>query len=347
MKIIDWLNGFYRECDYPALLEQTRKWGDSRPLSGVKVLDATPLYRNTFSKYAALLAGGAELAVAVGDQVPYDPAMRQKLADFGIRLVASGADEPFDVVLDCAGANARVPSKYGYVELTRSGVAAYRHAVRPVIVADSSRIKAIETTLGTGEGFLRAMKHLGYGDFAGRKVVVFGCGKVGRGIVLYAQKAGAEVIAVDDVAKVAPPEGVRMVSMHNAAAIKAALDGAWCVVSATGVKDAWRGRFDPTGLLTSDTLIANMGVGDEFGGEIPAERVLNNKRPLNFILDEPTRLRYIEATLALHNAAALELLEGRAQNGLQAVPPELERGILNVTVTRGAIGDEIREMGLL
>ena len=47
-----------------------------------------------------------------------------------------------------------------------------------------------------------------------------------------------------------------------------------------------------------------MGVEDEYGETFPADRVLNGKRPLNFLLEEPTQLRYIDATFALHRALA-------------------------------------------
>ena len=50
-----------------------------------------------------------------------------------------------------------------------------------------------------------------------------------------------------------------------------------------------------------------MGVEDEYGPNVPASRVLAEKKPLNFILEEPTHLKYIDASLALH-AALGELL---------------------------------------
>ncbi len=45
---------------------------------------------------------------------------------------AERADGPYDVVMDCAGALSHVPSRCGYVELTRSGSAALYalHAAR-------------------------------------------------------------------------------------------------------------------------------------------------------------------------------------------------------------------------
>ena len=56
----------------------------------------------------------------------------------------------FDLILDCAGVFAEWIPTYGFVELTRSGVPRYAHSAKPVYIADSGRIKRIETMLGTG-----------------------------------------------------------------------------------------------------------------------------------------------------------------------------------------------------
>lgn len=341
--------GHYRPGEYPALLEQIESWRRSRPLAGLRVLDATPVFRNTVVKYQALAAAGAELTVALTDLTPRDPAICAALPAAGVRVLTEAVpeDETFDLVLDCAACHCRVRSRYGYVELTRSGIHRYRTLAdsRPVFAADSGRIKAIETSLGTGDGFLRAMKQLGVGDFTGRRVVVFGYGKVGRGILFYLKRAGAVVAMVDDPAVLARlPEGVAGIAVADRAAIDAALNGAYAAVSATGIKHAHAGRFDLARLAASDCLIANMGVEDEFGPELPETRVLNAKHPLNFILEEPTRMGYIETTMALHNAGALVLLERRGEPGLIEPDRTLEEELLQISCTRGEAGPEIRAM---
>ncbi|MDD4816725.1 MAG: hypothetical protein PHI85_02000 [Victivallaceae bacterium] len=339
------LNRFYRESEYPALAEQAAEWAESRPLAGVRVLDGTPLFRNTLTKYVALLSAGAELSVAVNPNIPFDRGIAGYIESRGIRVLsAPGKELKFDMVLDCAGCNAEVESKFGYVELTRSGEYRYRDCARPVLSADASRIKEIETVLGTGDGWRRAMIASGHGDFSGKKVVIFGCGKVGRGIALYAFREGADVTMIDDASKVAFPAFVRPVDMHDPAAIELAVGGAWCVISVTGVRNAWCGRFDPSALLASESLIVNMGVEDEFGPAVPESRVMNRKRPLNFMLEEPTKLKYIEATLALHNAAAVLLAGGGFPAGVSKIPAAVERKILDRSIAGGEIGDEIKEL---
>ena len=335
----------YRLEEFPALAEQIRRWRETRPLAGRTVFDATPVFRNTMVKYVALLAAGAELTVGYGRGIPCDSSIVEWLQKFGVRVADSPAlSETYDVVLDCAGANADVKAKFGYVELTRSGMYHYRDCKQPVFLADDGRIKAIETALGTGDGFRRGMKHFGYGDFSGRKIVVFGCGKVGSGIVMYATAGGAEVTVIDDSSKVKPRFGASIVDLNDRAGIDRAVRDAWCVVCATGIRDALQGRFDLAALVNGSALIANMGVEDEFGPEVPAERVLNRKEPLNFVLEEPTHLKYIDPTMALDNCGALEVLGGKLSPGLNRPPEELEKRILDMVRRAGVIAPELARL---
>ncbi|MBP5531380.1 MAG: hypothetical protein J6Y54_05065, partial [Lentisphaeria bacterium] len=94
-----------------------------------------------------------------------------------------------------------------------------------------------------------------------------------------------------------------------------------------------------------DKLIEHKLYIREFGADLPAERVLNAKRPLNFILDEPTRLKYIDPTMALDNAGALEVLTGRVERGVADPPAELEKEILDTVRRSRAIGEELNWIG--
>ena len=122
----------------------------------------------------------------------------------------------------------------------------------------------------------------------------------------------------------------------------------------TGVKSALDRPQVVDALLASGAVLANMGVEDEYGPGVPANRVLAEKKPLNFILEEPTHLKYIDASLALH-AALGELLvnEARCSDALAGCqdargpmdpPSELEQRILSMTMQDGLIGAEIAEM---
>ena len=92
--------------------------------------------------------------------------------------------------------------------------------------------------------------------------------------------------------------------------------------------------------------MVNMGVEDEWGSAIPPERMLNNKQPLNFILPEPTRLRYIDPTMALHNQAALELLTGNYRSGIQRIDSRVHDEYWRVVEQKGVIAEELAAAGL-
>lgn len=344
-KILKHISKFYATREYPALADELEKWCRNKPFAGRRLLDATPVFSNTLVKYLPLLAGGAELAVGIGKLTPFDPGLPPLLREWGIPVVTPDgcAGESFDVIMDCAGVFAHIPARCGYVELTRSGLYRYREVDAPVFFADAGRIKLIETTLGTGDGYCRALKHLGF-ELGGKRLLVFGGGKVGRGIALYAMRAGAKVAIADfPSAKMPLPDGVEAVDAGDAAAVAAAIRSADFIVSATGVAGALAGHAKM--LCDSSAVIANMGVADEFGEYLPAERVLNAKRPLNFVLDEPTHLKYIDPTMALDNAGALEVLEGRVGYGVVTPPPELEKSILDTVRRNGAITEELNWIG--
>ena len=321
--------------DYPALAAQAQRWREERPFEGLRVLCGTPLFLNTLAQYAALLEGGADITVVYSDELGYDPAIPDFLAGIGIKL-CHGAEEaasagPFDAVLDCGALNRDIPVRLGYCELTRSGVHIYEADPpdKPVFAADSGRIKSIETVLGTGDGCLRGLRHIGV-DPAGKTVLLFGHGRVGRGIEYALTQAGATVRIVD------PAQGrVFTPDLLNSADI---------VISATGI----RGALAPFAqlLLDSGALLVNMGADDEFGPGIPPERAVNGKRPVNFMLPEPTSTRYIDPTLALHNAGILELMRGNGGPGIVAPPAELEDFILADVRAAGVINDEIDALGL-
>lgn len=333
-KIQSYLNEHYADDEWPSLRHQAAEWATTMPLQGLKILDATPIYRNTLAKFMVLLAAGAEVYVPERTLMPRNPHIAAMLPEFGIRTAAK--DDIFDMILDCAGSCAHLMPRLGYAELTRSGVPAYERTKRPVIVADSGLIKKIETGLGTGESLFRALEQLGYADFAGRHIAVVGYGKVGRGIVHYARRHEMEVTVIDTVDKSAElPDGVHFVDVHDHAALNDCAAHAWCLVTATGKFNALHNRLDVETVMNHPILLANMGIDDEFGTKIPKSRVLNQKKPLNFILEEPTRMCFIETTMALHNACALELLTADLPRRCMPPPPDVEEKLIHIASTQG------------
>ena len=357
------VNSSYTKAEYPALLALSREWAQTRPFEGLRVLAATPVFRNTLLQYRALLAGGADLVVGVAGGMPCDSAVVETVRGNGIPVVDSVDGRGFDLVLDCAGQFSACHPRFGFVELTRSGVQFYENCEHPVYVADSGIVKRIETCLGTGEGYVRALSQLGRDFDDGKKFVVFGSGKVGQGIVLQLLRSGADVHVVTDCSRGSnaflDANGVPVTDCNDLDGVAALVRGADFVVTATGVKGALDRPQIVDALLASNAVLANMGVEDEYGPSIPATRVLAEKKPLNFILEEPTHLKYIDASLALH-AALGELLVREAAGvsdhetagslaankkaGPLDPPSELEQHILSMTMQDGLIGPEIAEM---
>lgn len=318
----------YPPEERPALTRQHDVWAVERPFEGLTILDATPLFRNTLFKHACLLAAGAEVWVGYGRAMPYDSAVATRLNDFGLRTpTAERLAEGFDVVLDCAGAFAEVPARFGRAELTRSGVARAAICQEPVYLADAGRVKTFETALGTGDGLVRGLRQIGFGPLHGKVAVVFGGGKVGRGILFRLAGEGAETFVVDP-REFRPPKGTTWIALEDSVELMRLLARADLVVTATGVRHALVGHIDAKALTSSRSVLANMGVEDEFGPDIPESRVLNRKAPLNFALPDPTRMRYIDPTMALHNAAVVRLLAGGLQPGPNIPTPADEAPIL-------------------
>ncbi len=338
-RIIEELTAHYRPEEFPVLLGLFEQWSKSRPLEGLRVIDASPVFFNTCAKYAALLAAGAQLTVAFSKVMPHDQTMFRRLDAYGItHLWAEKARDGYDVVMDCAGALAHLRSRYGYVELTRSGAQHYADCAQPVFMVDDGNIKRIETCLGTGESFFRALRRLNYPVKAGESIVVIGGGKVGRGIALNALNKGLRV-SVADVADITPPHpDARLINLvKEPAEFHAALDDCAYAVTATGRLNALRAYVDARRVCRSAALLANMGVEDEWGPDIPKDRILNHGKPLNFILPDPTLMCYIDPPLALHNQGAVELVNARVKSGINPPDRKIEELFLKVIRERGII----------
>lgn len=366
------VNDAYDPREYPTLALLADQWIRTRPFAGLKVLVATPIFRNTLLQYRAIMAGGAELVVghAVADQsvnagatMPFDSRIIDVLREKGIQVITDEdvkkgvvADD-FDLILDCAGQFSFCHPKKGFVELTRSGVQFYEKSEFPVYVADSGIVKRIETTLGTGDGYFRALEQLGHRNFDGKKLVVFGSGKVGCGIALQGVRRGLQVTTVTDIrnrntstdfSRVLENNDVAILDYLDEESVMEAVLNSDFLVTATGVKSVLPLSVVNILVHNRSIVVANMGVEDEFGSLVPRFRVLNKKAPLNFILEEPTHLKYIDASLALHAALAERLLQNLEQGDAFCGPrdpaSDIEQRLLVTTIQHGEIGAEICDM---
>lgn len=336
----------YNIREYPALLNQITEWSRSRPLAGCKVLEATPLFRNTLVKYIALLSAGAELTAGYGGGIPFDREILALVQKCGIAVRENGTETPeqaFDLIFDCGGVNANITPRYGTVELTRSGAYHYGNVTFKVFLADAGKVKHIETSIGTGDGLVRGLAAAGITLPLRKGALIFGAGKVGCGIAANLVAGGTDCTLVDTAEKLAAVKGnAAKIPFTETERINTAVLNSDIVISATGRAGALAEYSGLCKWVESNVIFANMGVEDEYGPLVPAERVLNNKEPLNFILEEPTLLRYIDPTMALSNAGAIELLQGRVLKcGLNMPPAELEEKIIEITHKNGCISAEL------
>lgn len=332
-EILRFLDGRYDVSDYPTLEAQYVEWSASKPLAGLRVLDVTPLFANTLLKHRSLIAAGARLSVGLSDFISADKSVVEFCRQIGIEVVDRAGE--YDVVLDCAAAYSSSQARIGYVELTRSGVETYTAKGARCYVADSSRIKRLETELGTGESFFRAMDTMGYTDWSGKRLVVFGSGKVGRGIVRYGIERGASVVVVSDPSM--PIDGVELVDYRDRVTVDRVVGEAYCAVMATGVLGAFSRTVTVDNVVSTPVMLVNMGAEDEFGSDVADARVLCGKRTINFTLAEPTHMRFIDATMALHNYGAVFLAQNPSAQGIIIPDSRIEQHLLDITTRCGKL----------
>ncbi len=344
----DYFDVNYSAEEYPTLKIQRQKWSEERPLEGLKILDAAPLCRNSIYKYMNLVHGGAKLTIGRNQLSSTSEELLEILERSGIATIFSDSEpREFDIIMDCAAQFINFPARIGHVELTRSGTELYQQSGKRVFMADGGKIKMIETCIGTGESYLRAMDHLGYTDWSGKTLALFGCGKVGQGILKAATERGIEVIVISD------PEAMReedrqrakqVVDFHNREEVMRSVLSCYAMVTSIGQIGAVERTVDVEALIASPLLLANMGAEDEYGASFPAERVLAQKDSLNFILDEPTELKYIDATLTLHNYGAEYLLRNPSAEGVILPPQEVEQELLDQSMKHGVISAKLCEL---
>lgn len=332
----------YSPEDFPCLYQQWEDWEETKPLAGKRILDATPIFRNTLLKHEALMSAGAELVLGVHPQIPHDPEILKLLPQFQIEATDSPRGN-FDLVLDCGGYFSFLQPRLGVCELTRTGWQAYKDSSLPVFLADAGKLKAMETSLGTGDGFFRAMAQLcDMQDWKGRHCVLIGYGKVGYGIASAILRAGARLTVIDlPEVEQKIPDGVQFISSIDRAGVEQLLMDCFVAVTAIGQAGVVQSLCDAKKVSSSAAYFANMGMEDEWGEGFARERILNDKSPLNFILSEPTRVNYIEAVMALHNAGALELCKKSYPGGISVPPCELEEALLERILSAGCIHDEV------
>lgn len=313
-------NSRFNEKNAPFLCHLLEKWQDEKPLKGMRILQNMFNSYETTLKIRCLLAGGADLTITAwhGSLDTMRDEVKQAFKESKINYIPYHRDlsGTFDVALDCGGqlAGLKNISFKAAVELTETGSRVYEQLKQPnypILDVNNSRLKNFECLFGTGESFVRAFRHLTQQELTHKKVVLFGFGKVGRGITRYLSKHTQDITIVEANPNVLPAieqQGFKAILNSDLSSKKAALSASDVVVMATGVANV----LSSLGIHKSDcdrAFLANMGAEDEFGKNFAKEDVLFTKFPINFSLEEPTLMKYLDPVFYAHNVAILQVLD--------------------------------------
>lgn len=340
------LSRFDPKMDYPCLHAQDQEFRTNLPFQNQRILSGTPIFFNSLPKLLPLISGGAEVIVVPTPNLPFDPDALGLIRSCGVEVSELGnVGDNYDVVLDCIGSFSHLNPTLGAVELTHSGESYYRD--KNCISVDRSEIKLIEDVLGTSDGLVRALASDGI-SLNEKNIVVFGFGKVGRGIYLRAN-AVAKSVSVIDISTAAitniKPKDFLLFQPGNYTRIQALLADSDVVITATGQANVLDKIPRPV-KRRSDQVFVNMGAEDEFGSQYDVTEVFNRKIPANFLLSEPTRLRYLDATFSLHNQSAIDLQQASPVVGPRNPNVESEHQTLAIVKNSSSIWKEIVSLNI-
>lgn len=323
----------FEGSQYPFLQKQLQRVQTSQPYKGLRVLHHIPFTKETILKLEILYAGGAEVVVSSPSFMAVDEQLK---ADF-IQAGGTWMDlavlegQMFDIGLDCAAELLGVlQPRIGTVEITGTGTNKYQDAALdyPVISVDQSKIKYLEGVLGTGEAFVRAFRELTQENIDNQKIMIFGYGKVGRGIAYHLQPYTNQVIVVDknqEKLQQALEAGYEVILADNASKVEAAASNAFAIVTATGIENVISDHYNKKAFTAN--YLANMGGDDEFGYQFDAKEVMCQKRPINFFIEKPTLMRYLDPVFYAHNLGIDLLLYANLSKGLHPFPSFLAEEI--------------------
>lgn len=329
-KLLDMIFKFFKKEDFPCLYEQYIRLSKTKPLLGVKVLNSTPIFKNFLPKLLPLIASGADLTIGKIEDFPFDQSIIDFVKDLRIPIHSPENNVTYDIILDCIGSKAHLPARIGYVELTQSGKQHYINHSKPCILVDEIKVKEIEDLLGTSDGFIRGMKKAGITNFTKKKVLLFGYGKVGKGIANRLTNKGADLTIIELKSKTKFIHDHKVVAADQIKTILEIVENSDIIVTATGISNLITNHYPVSPFLYNEKILVNMGAEDEYGHKFSDKQILNNKHPLNFSLPEPTKLVFLDPIFALHNECALDLISEHCKPGLITPKTEFEARIINI-----------------
>ncbi len=329
-------HGKYKKEDMPFLTDLLDKAKKNKIYQGLKILHNTPLTIEAILKIEPLIIGGADVTVSCITLLPPQQEALQIIKEANIHLqIEHVFKEIYDIHLDCCGELLHThPPRMGAVELTQTGSELYKNAKinYPLISVDDSSIKLLETFYGTGDGFVRAVQKFLGNEMYGKSYVIFGFGKVGKGIVhvlkRYTNKISTVIDINTSVFNRQTYPNVEFISGTEIEKVKGVIKSAYCVVTATGVENVISKYYNFNKKDFGDAILTNMGADDEYGNNFTKDDVLFEKKPLNFSLPEPTTMKYLDPVFYAHNIGIDVILSGKIQQGYNPFPEDISAEIL-------------------
>jgi adenosylhomocysteinase len=311
---IDWADG-----QMPVLRSIRERFAREQPLRAIRVGCSLHVTAETANLVRTLIAGGAEVALCAPNPLSTQDDVVDALMEEGAAVHARHGEDPatglqaviasqpqltMDDGADLVSALADT-ALIGATEETTTGVIRARglDLAFPLIAINEGRAKDLfDNRYGTGQstldGILRATNVL----LAGRRVVVVGYGRCGRGVAARAAGAGAHVIVceVDPLAALeAAMDGYEVMP-----ALKAAERGD-LFITATGNRDALRG--DHFERMRDGAILCNAG---HFDVEIDKTALTGERREVRPEVEEirtdDGRRLYLLAQGRVVNLAAAE-----------------------------------------
>jgi adenosylhomocysteinase len=309
---IEWADG-----QMPVLREIRARFQREQPLAGVRIGCSLHVTAETANLVRTLIAGGAGVALCAPNPLSTQDDVAGALSDLGAAVHARHGEDPaaglaaviasspqvtMDDGADLVSALAQ-EKLIGATEETTTGVIRARSLklAFPLIALNEGRAKDLfDNRYGTGQstldGVLRATNVL----LAGRRIVVVGYGRCGRGVAARAAGAGAQVIVceVDPLAALeAAMDGYEVMTAAAAA------EHGDLFVTATGNRDALRGEHFER--MRDGAILCNAGHFDvEIDKPALAERATARREVRPFVEE-----------LTLHGGRRLYLLaDGRVVN---------------------------------
>jgi len=317
----------------PFLMRQIEEFSRAG-LNSYQIVNNTPLTISAIVKMMPFIENSFRLRTSTPVFLGRDPEAIRIITELGYDFDKDKERcEGADILLDCCAELKNIKSAKAVSELTRTGVSIYEKepVSYPILSVDDSRLKALETFYGTSDGFIRAYKEFVSPEVKGKRFLLFGFGKVGKGIIrgLLEEGASCTIVDIDEKALKSPfgSEAKRLLA-SEIRSITPLLRDHEVLVTATGKDNFLSETPWAEEILTSGIKLMNMGAADEFGPLFGENQVVNGKKPINFQLKRPTLLKFLDPVFYAHNSVVTLLHDSKLKPGLQPLPMKLDNKLV-------------------